>query len=280
MEDFCGNPYIVGGQTAITRTANQVLVDFAGGVNLVSVDKLVFACPAISVGSNARLPMAQGRITATVTLAPAGMPLGAGGTALTAPANGQIPRYNAEPLPAEGLTVVVIAPGCTIQLNKSTFLNGDQIIAQSIVLSNSSTASRAAEYKFWFEAPGYIPISWARGGQDDSFVIAPGATLNYGPFMLFTLTSNLPRGAYRFTCRLVDPTAAKLFSEFSYPFTAQWKNTCPNPGPPRARSSWSSRGIISSSTLLIAHLSGCPQSLLNRNSDPILAILGERFGDR
>jgi hypothetical protein len=105
-----GSPFIVGGVSTLTSVANTVSIDWAGSPNLTSIEKLTFSCTGITVGGGASLPLSTGNITLQATLAPTGSALGNGGSVLTSPDTGQIPRYAVALLPANGLTVVSIQP--------------------------------------------------------------------------------------------------------------------------------------------------------------------------
>jgi len=105
-----GSPFIAGGVSTLTSVANTVSIDWAGPANLTAIEKLTFSCTTITVGGSASLPLPTGNITLQATLAPTGSALGNGGSVLTSPDTGQIPRYEVALLPANGLTVVSIQP--------------------------------------------------------------------------------------------------------------------------------------------------------------------------
>jgi len=42
---------------------------------------------------------------------------------------------------------------CNIQLNKTSFVNGDTVIAQTLHIANPTATPLPIEFKFWFEVP-------------------------------------------------------------------------------------------------------------------------------
>lgn len=112
-------------------------------------------------------------------------------------------------------------PGCDIQLNKTSFVNGDQVIAQVLNITNPTAAALAIEFKFWFEIPGLAPVSFARGGADGSVVLPAGFNQNLGPLTLLTITSSFPRGTYAFNCRFLNPVTGEFLVKDLNPFQVQ-----------------------------------------------------------
>lgn len=110
---------------------------------------------------------------------------------------------------------------CNATLNKTTFVNNDQVIAQTLQVDNPGASPVNVEYKLWFDAPGMPPASFLRGGADGSFTLAAGFSQNFGPMNLFIVTSSLPRGAYSFNCRFLDPVTGAIKAEDLNPFTVQ-----------------------------------------------------------
>jgi len=108
----------------------------------------------------------------------------------------------------EGLGAV-----CDIQLNKTTFQDGEQVVAQVFKFTNFGASPVAVELKLWFEVPGFAPVSVARAGADGSLVFPVGFNRNSGPLGLFTVAPTLPRGTYAFSCRMVDPVTGGLLSQ-------------------------------------------------------------------
>lgn len=102
---------------------------------------------------------------------------------------------------------------CDIQLNKTTFVNGDQVVASVFRFGNSQAAGLAVELKLWFELPGLAPVSLARSGADGSVVFPAGFNQNFGPVPLFTIAPSMPRGTYAFDCRMVNPVTGATLTE-------------------------------------------------------------------
>ena len=111
---------------------------------------------------------------------------------------------------------------CDIQLNKTTFVNGDQVIAQVLRLTNTTGAQVPVELKIWFEVPqvpGPAPITFANIGADVSVKLPPWFNTNAGPLTLFTFTAAFPHGTYGFNCRILQPVTGGLLAEDLNPFT-------------------------------------------------------------
>lgn len=115
----------------------------------------------------------------------------------------------------EGVTVPAV---CDVQLNKTSFVNGDQVIAQVVRVTNLTATRVEVEYKLWFDLPGGAPFGFLHGGEDGSFVLDVGFNHDFGPLALGTVTPALPRGTYAFNCRFLDPVTGKFLSEDLNPF--------------------------------------------------------------
>jgi hypothetical protein len=102
---------------------------------------------------------------------------------------------------------------CDIQLNKTSFVNSDQVTAQVLRIANTETAPLPIELKLWLEAPGIAPISVVNVGADGFLVFPAEFDLNLGPVALFTVSAQLPRGEYSFNCRLLVPTTGGPLAE-------------------------------------------------------------------
>jgi len=96
--------------TSITAAANTITVDFPNGTppDLTKMEKVTFACPSLSIGGTATLPLTPAQITMTATLSPTGTALSGAGAVLVAATTGQIPRYAATQQPATPLVVINI----------------------------------------------------------------------------------------------------------------------------------------------------------------------------
>jgi hypothetical protein len=102
---------------------------------------------------------------------------------------------------------------CDIQLNTTTAVNGDQVIAQVVRLGNANTTSLPVELKLWIDIPGAAPVSFLRIGADGSVAFPAGLNVNIGPIPLFTISAGFPRGTYAFSCRMLDPVTGALLRE-------------------------------------------------------------------
>lgn len=110
---------------------------------------------------------------------------------------------------------------CDIQLNQTSFVNGDQVIAQVARLANPDSTPVPVEVKLWFEVPGSPPVPFFTVGADGRFVLAPGFDQDFGPFLLATVPAWVPRGQYQFNCRLLHAVTGAPLAEDVNPFQLQ-----------------------------------------------------------
>jgi hypothetical protein len=112
-------------------------------------------------------------------------------------------------------------PTCNVQLNQTTFTNGDQIILQTMKFSNPTSAGFYVEYKYWVDIPGGQTFSEFRGGSDGLSFLVPGYEQDLGPVTLATVDSSLSRGDYSFGCRFMDPIKGNVLMQSVQKFTIQ-----------------------------------------------------------
>jgi len=96
------------------------------------------------------------------------------------------------------------APFLEIRMNKVCYRNGDTVTATSYRLANPTAGTVAIELKVWQGSPGADPTSFDNEGFDGSLQLPPGFDQDSGPFDLFTVTPDLPQGAYEFSSRVLD----------------------------------------------------------------------------
>jgi hypothetical protein len=119
---------------------------------------------------------------------------------------------------AKFTATIVGGPICDIQLNQTSFMDGDAVVVQVFRFANPTTPAVAIEFKIWLEGPGFSPIPILRGGEDGSVVLPPGFNIDLGPFPLVPVVPALPRGPWGFSCRMLDPVTGALLSEDLNPF--------------------------------------------------------------
>jgi len=107
----------------------------------------------------------------------------------------------------------VYGAACDIQLNKTTFVNGDSVIAQVARLANTGSNAVPVEVKLWFEVPGSPPVPFFSTGADGSFVLTKDYNKDFGPLRLATVQASFPRGPYSFNCRLLHAVTGAFLSE-------------------------------------------------------------------
>lgn len=117
-----------------------------------------------------------------------------------------------------GLPADAPAVGCAIQLNRSSYVNGDVLIAQSLRVTNTTGVTQAVEVKISFLVPGAGPAPFANLGADGSLSFPSGFSQDFGPLVIATVTPGFPRGAYEMTCRMRDPVTGELLAEDRNPF--------------------------------------------------------------
>jgi hypothetical protein len=106
-----------------------------------------------------------------------------------------------------------VTPECDIQLNQTSFGNGDTVTANVYRFANLTTAPIATEMKFWLGVPGIPPISVANVGSDGSIELPAGLDSDFGPIPLIPVAAALPRGTYEYSCRFLDPVTGELLAE-------------------------------------------------------------------
>jgi hypothetical protein len=110
---------------------------------------------------------------------------------------------------------------CDIQLNQTSFVNGDPIIAQVAQLANADAAPVPVEVKLWFEVPGSPPVPFLTLGADGQSVLPAGFDHDFGPLFLATVPASVPRGPYQLNCRLLHAVTGALLAEDVNPFQLQ-----------------------------------------------------------
>lgn len=111
-----------------------------------------------------------------------------------------------------------LAPFLEIKMSKTCYLNGDTVTATSYRLVNPTGGTVAIELKAWQGSPIADPMSYDNEGFDGSLQLPPGFDQDSGPFDLFTVTPDLPRGPYEFSSRLLDWITGKQLSVRRNPF--------------------------------------------------------------
>jgi hypothetical protein len=110
-----GGAAIVSANTTLTSTTNTLTVEISNATpaDLTKIERVNLACPVITLGTTATIPLTPGAITATVTLAPVGTAFSTTGAVLTGATTpaGLVPRYTNNPLGP--ITVINIVPATT-----------------------------------------------------------------------------------------------------------------------------------------------------------------------
>lgn len=107
-------------------------------------------------------------------------------------------------------------PGCDIQLNQVSFVDGDTIAADVFRVTNPSSEPIAVEVKMWLIAtttPPTPPIRVLNQGANGRYVLPANADNDLAPLPLLAVTAELPRGGYDFSCRMLDPDTGSLLAE-------------------------------------------------------------------
>lgn len=107
---------------------------------------------------------------------------------------------------------------CHLEVNGTSFVDGDPVNIQVFQVGNASAAPLAIEYKFWIEVPGLAPVGLSQGGADGSQILPAGFNFNLGPIPFFTVMPSFPRGDYAIGCRFVNPVTGAPLAESEAPF--------------------------------------------------------------
>ena len=109
-------------------------------------------------------------------------------------------------------------PGCVLQVNQSTYVNGDTLSVPVFRLTNHDPVAANVEMKFWLGSDAFAPIGIV---NVPSLPLAAGFAQDLGPLTLFPITAALPRGGYELGCRLLNPVTGKTRSESIATFSVQ-----------------------------------------------------------
>jgi hypothetical protein len=110
---------------------------------------------------------------------------------------------------------------CDVQLNQTTYVDSDMVIANVLRFANNRPGPVATEIKLWLGVPGLAPVSLVNTGSNGSVMLPSGFDHNFGPLPLFPVAPALPRGTYELSCRILDPTTGRILSEDLNPFVIQ-----------------------------------------------------------
>jgi hypothetical protein len=112
-------------------------------------------------------------------------------------------------------------PAVEITTDKTTYINGETIMATEFRIKNLGSLPVKTEIKVFILIPGMEPVSVLNLGSDGSVELPAGMNQNLGPFSLFAVTAEMPRGTYEFSSRLLNPVTGELQSEDLNSFTVQ-----------------------------------------------------------
>jgi len=112
-------------------------------------------------------------------------------------------------------------PGCTVELNQPVYLDGDEVIATSMRLTNPTSQAISVQGWLWFDRPDAAPYRMPGILPEGTFELPPESDQELGPVTLATVTANLPRGSYAFDCRLIDPVTTDYVATDVNPFELQ-----------------------------------------------------------
>jgi hypothetical protein len=110
---------------------------------------------------------------------------------------------------------------CDVDMSQAIYVNGDTVTATTLRIVNPSAGPVSIELKIWLGWPGGPPISVVNAGADGSVILPAGLDLDLGPVSLFSVIPGTPRGAYEFSCRMLDPVTHKFLAEDLTPFAIQ-----------------------------------------------------------
>lgn len=108
--------------------------------------------------------------------------------------------------------------GCDVEMSQEVYANGETVRVSQFRAANPGALPVTVEAKVWIGLPAGPPISHINAGHDGSLVFTPGMNLNLAPIDLAVVSPGLPRGAYTFGCRLIDPVTGATIQEDIAPF--------------------------------------------------------------
>lgn len=112
-------------------------------------------------------------------------------------------------------------PVCDVEMSMPSYSTGDTVSTEHFKFLVSESAPVQVEWKAWLEVPVIPDLSVVNQGADGSFALAAGADLDLGSVALFPVAPTVPRGAFSFVCRLMDPVTGETHSLDRSPFEVQ-----------------------------------------------------------
>ena len=108
-------------------------------------------------------------------------------------------------------------------MSQAGYIDGETVTASTFRLANPAAEPVAVELKVWIGTPipGLSAHSLFNLGTDGSFVVPASLDQELGPFPLFPVSADLPRGDYEFSSRMLHPITGELLSEDLNPFLIQ-----------------------------------------------------------
>lgn len=100
-----------------------------------------------------------------------------------------------------------------MQLDRSSYKNGDSVVVSRLRIANNSTITLPVELKIWLGVPGLSPVSLVNTGADGSLKLPAGFEFDPDPYTLFQVLPAHPRGAYELACRTLHPVTGGLMGE-------------------------------------------------------------------
>ena len=110
---------------------------------------------------------------------------------------------------------------CDLQLSQTTYVDGEEVIANVFQVGNPGPDPVAIELKLWVRRPDGSTFSRLSVGATGSIVLPAGFDRDFGPFSAFTVAPADARGAYEFNCRVLDPTTGESLAIDENPFEVQ-----------------------------------------------------------
>lgn len=98
-----------------------------------------------------------------------------------------------------------IDPVCDVAVGKASYTNGEVVSTERFRILTSVSQPIAVEWKTWLHGPDQASQALVNRGADGTFVLAAGTDVDLGNIPLFTVSSEMSRGAYSLNCRFLDP---------------------------------------------------------------------------
>ncbi|WP_089721602.1 S8 family serine peptidase [Candidatus Entotheonella palauensis] len=110
--------------------------------------------------------------------------------------------------------------GCNIEMSQDAYVNGDEVTAMEVRITNTGPELVPIQVKIWQVSPDMpamppeVPIDFSGLPSD----LPPEYDQDFGPHTFFQVTEDTPRGRYEINCRLIDRVTGETLVTDINPF--------------------------------------------------------------